>query len=245
MAGVSDKRLEKELVFAPAILTGKEGNAPAAPAGTATTPAATPAATAEQKKSVGTTVLPSGRAFDPNRAPEALPGQGKEAHKADVKAWETRKKSFDKDVEAYGGIESSAQSTIADIDKLLKHEGLPRIVGITGAFPSIPGSDAANAQTNLDKIKGGAFLTALKSMKGTGAVSNIEGEKAETAIANLKQSQDEKQFKQSLVEYKNTVMRAANVAAAAIGEPAPYPNVPPAGEASDIRKKADDIIRKK
>ena len=57
--------------------------------------------------------------------------------------------------------------------------------------------------------------------------------------------QDEAQFKKNLIEYKNTIMRSANAAATAIGEPAPYPGVPPASETSDIRKKADDIIRKK
>ena len=242
MAGVSDRRMEQELGFAPGSLTGNAPAGGAAPAATQAAPAATAAA---QTKTPGTTVLPSGRPFDPDRPPEPLPGQSKTAHSSDVKAWETRKKSFDKDVEAYGSVESSAKQTIADIDKLMKHEGLPRIVGLTGAFPSIPGSDAANAQTDLDKIKGGTFLTALRSMKGSGSVSNVEGDKAQAAIANLAQKQDEAQFKKNLTEYKNTIMRSANVAAAAIGEPVPYPGVAPAGDVSDVRKKADDIIKKK
>lgn len=236
-AGVPNSRIEQELGVAAGSLTGK----------TPTTMSAEPekaqAAPAATGKTPGTTVLPSGRAFDPNRPPEALPGQSKTAHEADVKTWEARKKTFDKDVEAYGTIENSAASTIADIDKLLTHPGLGSITGLTGAFPNIPGSQASNAQADLDKIKGGTFLTALRSMKGSGSVSNIEGDKAQAAIANLSQKQDVDQFKKNLIEYKNTIMRNANVAAAAIGEPLPYPNAPKAGnEVSDVRKRADAII---
>jgi hypothetical protein len=167
-------------------------------------------------------VLPSGRAFDPDNPPPAAVGQDKASHDADVKAWGVRKKTYDEQVSSIGDVRTKAKQTLADIDKVLAHPGLSGVVGLTGVLPNIPGSNASNAQAELDKVKGGSFLTAIQGMKGFGSLSNVEGDKAQSAIAALSQKQDEEQFKKNLIEYANTIKRSVNTFESKIGEPPSY-----------------------
>jgi len=173
-------------------------------------------------------VLPSGRAFDPDNPPAAAVGQDKASHDADVKAWGVRKKTYDEQVSSIGDVRSKAQQTLADINRVLAHPGLSGVVGLSGVLPNIPGGEAANAQAELDKIKGGSFLTAIQGMKGFGSLSNVEGDKAQSAIAALSQKQSEEQFKKNLIEYANTIKRSVNTFESKIGEPPTY-NVPAPG----------------
>jgi hypothetical protein len=205
-----------------------------------TTPAPTPA-----KAAVGSTVLPSGRPFDPNNPPEAIPGQLKSVHAADVKAWEDRHKLYTKQVDSIADARTSAEQTLADINQLLTHPGLSGNVGKMGLIPNMPGSESSNAQALIDKVKGGTFLSAVQKMKGSGSVSNIEGDKAQAAIAALSQKQSEAEFRKNLIEYANTIKRTMNTASGKIGEAPDYPEVSRAGQTSDVRKRADDIIGRK
>ena len=233
-AGVPNRRIEEELGYAP----GSLAQATPTNARISATPTAAPtAASVSVKPAVGSTVLPSGAAFDPNHAPEqARLGQSQESFKADVKAWETRNKEYTKRVDSIADARLSAEQTLADIDRVLAHPGLPGVVGKMGMLPNIPGGEAANAQAELDKVKGGTFLQAVRNMKGSGSVSNIEGDKAQASIAALSQKQSEDQLRKNLIEYANTIKRTINTANANIGEPPAYPDVPKAGaETGGIR----------
>ena len=107
---------------------------------------------------------------------------------------------------------STLQSSNADLDRLatsaneiLKSPGLSRITGIIGAFPNIPGSDAANAEANLLTLKsqvGFGVLQAMRNASKTGGalgnVSDAEGKRLEANLAALDKAQSYDQFKESL-----------------------------------------------
>jgi hypothetical protein len=181
------------------------------------------------KPAVGSTVLPSGRPFDPNHAPEPIPGQLKSVHDADVKAWESRNKLYTKQVDEIAGVRNNAQQTLADINKLLNMNGLDANLGWKGVAPNFPGGEAADAKALINKVKGSSFLTAVQNMKGFGSLSNQEGDKAQSAIAALDTSQSPAEFRKNLIEYANTIKRSVNTLSGKIGEEPDYPDVPKAG----------------
>jgi hypothetical protein len=206
---------------------GKIPGAESAQAATATPGGKEP--TILPKPQPGSVTLPSGRPFDPNSAPEAQLGQSEASHKADVNAWKIRHNLYTKQVDSISEARNSAEQTLADINMLLAHPGLAGNLGKTGILPNIPGSEASNAKALLDKIKGGTFLSAVQKMKGSGSVSNIEGDKAQAAIAALSTNQSEDEFRKNLIEYANTIKRTMNTASSKIGEAPDYPDVPKAG----------------
>jgi hypothetical protein len=74
------------------------------------------------------------------------------------------------------------------------------------------GSKAAGLQAKLDQVRGGNFLQAIQSMKGTGQITEIEGAKAEQALARLNQSQSDADFKKSLADYQKIIGDIYNAA---------------------------------
>lgn len=102
---------------------------------------------------------------------------------------------------------TSAQRSADIIDKLIKHEGFGAIIGLPDPFKggygmfNVRGSKAADAKTLFDQIGGGAFLTGIQAMKGTGAISNKEGEAAEKAVTRMQDAMSENEFKAAAKEY--------------------------------------------
>lgn len=99
-------------------------------------------------------------------------------------------------------IEES-DSTINLIGKALTHPGLSESTGLQGVIDVrnyLPGTDARNFRALINQIKGGTFLQAFQSLKGGGAITEVEGRKAEEAIARLDTTQSTKEFKAALNE---------------------------------------------
>jgi hypothetical protein len=230
LAGVPARIIEQQMGLAEGTMTGANKTPATAPApATAPVNATAQAPAPAAKPAVGSTVLPSGKPFDPNGPPTPPPGQLKSVTDADNKAWQERNKLYTKQVDEIAGVRNNAENTLADINRLLTHPGLASNLGWQGMAPNFPEGDAANAKVLLDKIKGGSFLTAIQSMKGFGALSNQEGDKAQSAIAALGTKQSEAEFKKNLIEYANTIKRSVNTLSGKIGEPADYPDVAKAG----------------
>jgi hypothetical protein len=98
-----------------------------------------------------------------------------------------------------------ADLTLKHIDELLQHKGFDRIFGIQGAFPNIPGGDAAAAQSRLDQLKGAAFLEAFEMLKGGGQITEVEGAKATAAKARLDQNPSPQEARQALRDFADAV----------------------------------------
>jgi hypothetical protein len=130
-------------------------------------------------------------------------------------------------------LENKRNHTIAVIDKMNQlaatakqvrdHKGLPRITGLMGVFPNIPGGDAANAEAKLDKLKSQVSLSVLQLMRdmsktggALGNVSNYEIKVLENNLASLEKAQSVDEFRNelnSIVDWADRASRQIRVAA--------------------------------
>lgn len=108
---------------------------------------------------------------------------------------------------ALPGLQIQSQQALDAIRGLKNDPGFDRIFGLQGAFPNFPGGQAAGAQTKLDQVRGKTFLEAFESLKGAGQITEIEGAKAEQAIARLQQTQSPEDARQALDELEIIIMQ--------------------------------------
>lgn len=104
----------------------------------------------------------------------------------------------------------TARDALSVIDQALSHPGLKTATGVQGTIDPrnyIPGTDATNFRVVMDQIKGGVFLDAFKDLKGGGAITEMEGQKAEAAKARINRAQSPDEFVRGLNEYKAIVQR--------------------------------------
>ena len=117
---------------------------------------------------------------------------------------------------------NALNSTIADLDRLAvkaneieTHKGLKGITGIRGAFPNVPGSDAADAEAKLNTLKSQIAFSVLQTMRNNsktggalGNVSDAEGKRLEANLEALDKAQSIEQFKEAMVGIKKYVTEA-------------------------------------
>lgn len=103
----------------------------------------------------------------------------------------------DRQAAAQGAVDtfSTALDSLGEIEK---SPGLSRAVGVMSAFPTVPGSDAANFEARLDTFKAQTFLPMVASLKGMGALSDAEGKKLSDAVGALSPKMSEDAFRSSI-----------------------------------------------
>lgn len=109
------------------------------------------------------------------------------------------------------------------------HPGFSNSVGMGVPFMKhVPGSNTADFNARLDQVLGGAFMQAYQTLKGGGQITEIEGQKATSAITRMNTAQSEKEFIQAANEFKsvvqNGIMRAKQMAGP---DPGDGGNIPP------------------
>jgi hypothetical protein len=120
----------------------------------------------------------------------------------------------------------SGAATMQQIDDMIgKRDANGALVGDSRAHPGfesavggsvykfmgaglIPGTDTSSFNARLDQVKGGAFLKAFESLKGAGAITEKEGEKATSAITRMNTAQSEKEFIAAATEFRGVVADA-------------------------------------
>lgn len=102
---------------------------------------------------------------------------------------------------------ATADQAITELDALINHPGLSSISGSIDQFrPSwTMGAEGKDALARFNQAKGRAFLQAFGMLKGGGQITEIEGVKAEQAMARMDRAQSEPEFKQALVEFRDAV----------------------------------------
>jgi hypothetical protein len=104
-------------------------------------------------------------------------------------------------------VQAEAESTLGVINKLRNHAGLDKATGASGMFfNSVPGSDAYDFKNLHEQAAGKVFIQAFQSLKGAGAITDIEGKAATQAISrmnNLRQSKES--YLESLGELESVV----------------------------------------
>lgn len=109
--------------------------------------------------------------------------------------------------QALPGVAGMAALIDSQIQSLKNDPYLPNMVGPTDSrLPNISG-DAARVQSKIDQLQGGAFLQARQMLKGGGAITDIEGQKAEAAFVRMNQAQNDADFVQALDEFNAAVQQ--------------------------------------
>jgi hypothetical protein len=140
---------------------------------------------------------------------ETLPERGR--IEADAAAAKEAAKSRAELQQMLPQVETDSSSAMALIDKALTHPGRGTATGMSGALDLrnyAPGSDAKNFQVLLNQLKGKNFLQAFQSLRGGGAITQIEGTKAEEAIARLDRAQSDEEFTEALFELRDIAENA-------------------------------------
>jgi hypothetical protein len=202
----------------------------AAPAAPQAAPAAAPAAQAQP--------APTGR--QPTQTATQLPVQEpgepfavyqarlKSAQAAQEKEAEIAAEDIATVRKSQGTNESTVDTNIDRVSALLdpQREGraFESSVGAT-LLPGarfVPGSPQSSWFKLFDEVKGGQFLSAIKQMKGFGALSDMEGKAATQAISRLSASQNEQDFRRAANDYMDIVTRGVDRDRAKLGQPPKY-----------------------
>jgi hypothetical protein len=149
---------------------------------------------------------------------------------AGKEAAEARGKAQGEAQAAVPGAIADAERTKASIDQLLKHEGLNSIVGSLDQYrPTWAlGEKGNDALARYKQLQGQAFLQAYNLLKGGGAITDIEGKKAEAAMARLDRAQSEDVFKEALKDFRDAIESGVNKLKAKAGAGAPVSAAAPA-----------------
>jgi hypothetical protein len=115
---------------------------------------------------------------------------------------------------------ASFDTMLGTLDRLGQHPGLARSVGAVGVFPTMPGSDSANFQAELNSFQSQAFIPMVAQLKGMGALSDAEGKKLTAAVGALDPKMGEQAFRDSVARI-TADMQAARGRMAGGGQPAP------------------------
>lgn len=98
---------------------------------------------------------------------------------------------------------AKTQQSLDLIDEMIKHPGRETATGMSRWLDPrnyLAGTDAANFATRQKQIEGRAFLEAFNSLRGGGAITEVEGAKATQAIARLDRSQSDEEYLSALKE---------------------------------------------
>ncbi|WP_293796709.1 hypothetical protein [uncultured Bosea sp.] len=106
---------------------------------------------------------------------------------------------------------ASAEQSLATIDAVRKHPGRDGW-GATGWTSTLPvigggaaGTEARDFVNLVDQLKGQTFLQAFNTLKGGGAITDIEGAKGTQALARLDRAQSKKGFDEALNDLEAVV----------------------------------------
>jgi len=105
------------------------------------------------------------------------------------------------------GADIDAQETIKKIDQFVSNKGFNEVFGQLDQYrPKWSHSDAGtDALARYEQLTGVSFLSAYQMLKGGGAITDIEGQKAGAAMARLNRAQSEDAAKQALRDFKDAV----------------------------------------
>lgn len=140
-------------------------------------------------------------AIDPN-AQAAVTGAKKEA--------EIRSKATTEAAVDLPKTIASGEQTLKIIDELLRHPGRATATGLSGTIDPrnyVAGTQARDFQVRLDQLKGKAFLEAYSMLKGGGQITEIEGQKAENAMARLDRAQSDEEYVQALTDMQDVIRK--------------------------------------
>lgn len=123
-------------------------------------------------------------------------------------------------------VEDNAFSILGMIDSLDNDPYLDSMLGpVSSRLPNVS-AEAARVQSKMDQIGGQAFLQAFQTLRGGGQISNVEGEKAQAAIARLSTAQSPKDYRDALNELRTIVQSGLDRARRSVSGGSPAGEAP-------------------
>lgn len=114
---------------------------------------------------------------------------------------------------------STAIQTLKNIDAAIAHPGREEATGVSGiAMRNLPATNARDFAGRASQLGGAAFREAYESLKGGGAISQTEGEKATQSVARLQDLNiKDEAYLQALKEYRDIIENSAKKALQKMG----------------------------
>jgi hypothetical protein len=103
-------------------------------------------------------------------------------------------------------VRTVSNQAVAAIDSAISAPGLKNITGLLSKVPIVPGGERARADALLDQVGGRVFLAAYDTLKGGGQITEIEGAKAEQAIAAIGRAQSYDDVVQGLNDLRSAII---------------------------------------
>lgn len=139
--------------------------------------------------------------------PRETPGEKAQAAYLNEMATATGKMDF-----SMPKLRSTVKRALSEGSQLVKHPGFEAAVGMPNPFRgglgplgTVRGTSARGFKDRLDQAQGGAFLNAFEALKGAGAITETEGQKATVALSRMNAASSESEFKSALQDYMNVV----------------------------------------
>lgn len=127
-------------------------------------------------------------------------------------------------------ILSQGEDLIKTIDNVLEHPGFSFSVGKTAPAGTVaaifPGTQSASFKLALEQLGGKEFLQAYESLKGSGQITEIEGQKAQNSISRMRTANTEEDFIKSANELKEIIKTGMNRAKLRAGQQQPVQTQP-------------------
>lgn len=159
---------------------------------------------------------------------QAIDNAGKSAEEASGK-------NLAANQQALPGVMAASNQLISTIDSLASDPHLDSMLGpINSRLPTLT-SDGERVKSKMDQITGQTFLQAYNQLRGGGAITDIEGEKATKSLNRLNAAQNPQDYRAALNDFREIVVNAANRARTQAGQgdgssPAPAAGAKPAGK---------------
>jgi len=129
----------------------------------------------------------------------------------------------DTTVDAKGNIVYGKQAPKAGFGAAVGMPSFRSGLGIANLFPA---SKAADFKAAFEQVGGQAFLGAISTLKGSGAISEVEGAKATSALNRMKLSQSEVEFIKAANDFKDVLEKGYKAAQQRAGTAPINPNAP-------------------
>lgn len=125
----------------------------------------------------------------------------------------------------------SATSTIDNllntVDRIKQNPSLNSVIGsIQGRMPSVFSDESNDAIALIETLGSQAFMSQIPAMKGTGSLSEREGDKLQSSLQNLGRVQSEEQFRGNLDEVQRLMLKARKNVETRYGVKAAPPDTP-------------------
>ncbi len=148
-----------------------------------------------------------------NITPMAGALETKGAFKQSEAIGDTTGQGIGKSKMALGSIEDNASVVLGNVQELMTHPGKEKALGLIDSnTPTVKGTDADAFEQRLAQVNGAAFLTAFEALRGGGAITEIEGDKATVAKNRMSTAHTVKEFDDASQEFVAQVSKGIRLA---------------------------------